>query len=277
MFFGAHVSIAGGVQNAPLNAAKIGCEVFQMFTRSPQGGPAPALTDGVRTAFAENCHTGGFKQWVVHAPYYINICSNDGKIRGNSVRIVREELERASALGAAFVMFHPGSAKDTGESEGIRVAVECLKKIMDGYAGSAKLLIEISAGAGMVIGDTFEENAALLAGLGHPDVGVCFDTAHAFASGYDLRDKASVAATFEKFDSIIGFEKLQVMHANDSKIELGGRRDRHEHIGQGFIGLGGFDAIVSHPNLKNVNLFLETEPEGLEEDLRILKSLRAKK
>ena len=277
MHFGAHVSIAGGVQNAPVNAGKIGCEVFQMFTRSPQGGPAPALTDEIRTAFAENCRVGGFEQWVVHTPYYINLCSSDGKIRGNSVRVIREELERASVLGAAYIMFHPGSAKDVGEDEGIRLAVESLKKVMDGYAGSSRLLIEISAGAGMIVGDTFEENAALLDGLGHPDVGICFDTAHAFASGYDLRDKKSLDATLKKFDSIIGLEKLKMMHANDSKIELGGHKDRHEHIGQGFIGLDGFKAIVAHPKLKDVNLYLETEPEGVEGDLRLLKVMRNNK
>ncbi len=277
MLFGAHVSIAGGVHNAPLNAAKIGCEVFQMFTRSPQGGPAPKLTSEILTAFAENCRAGQFKEWVVHTPYYINLCSADAKLRGNSARIIREELERASSLGAAFVMFHPGSAKDVGEAEGVRLVVQGLKKVMDGYAGTTKLLVEISAGAGMIVGDSFEENAAVLDGLGHPEVGICFDTAHAFASGYDLRDAAAVEKTLKEFDRVIGFKRLKVVHANDSKVELGARKDRHEHIGQGFIGKKGFGALVGHPKLKNVNFYLETEPDGVAQDLETLKKMRKNK
>jgi deoxyribonuclease-4 len=274
MKFGAHVSIAGGVQHAPLNAALIGCEVFQMFTRSPQGGPAPKLTEEIVVSFGENCRAGKLSEWVVHTPYYINLCSADEKLRLNSARIIREELERASLLGAAYVMFHPGSAKDVGEAEGIRLAVQGLKKVMDGYTGAAKLLIEISAGAGMVIGDSFEENAAMLDGLGHPDVGICFDTAHAFASGYDLRDKKTVEKTLKLFDDLIGLKKLKALHANDSKVEFGARRDRHEHIGQGFIGKQGFEALVGHPKLKNVNFYLETEPEGVAQDLNVLKKMR---
>lgn len=273
MKFGAHVSIAGGVQHAPVNAAKIGCEVFQMFTRSPQGGPAPKLTDDVLSSFAENCRSGKIKEWVVHAPYYINLCSGDEKLRINSSRIIREELERASQLKAAYVMFHPGSAKDVGEAEGVRLAIEGLKRVMDGYVGVTKLLIEISAGSGMIVGDSFEENAAMLDGLGHPDVGICFDTAHAFASGYDLRDKKTVERTFKQFDDIVGLKKLKAIHANDSKVELGARKDRHEHIGQGFIGKKGFEALVAHPKLKNVNFYLETEPEGVEKDLKVLKKM----
>ncbi len=276
MLFGAHVSIAGGVQNAPLNAAKIGCEVFQMFTRSPQGGPAPKLTTENLAAFRQNCRDGGFKEWVVHTPYYINLCSALEKLRGNSARIIREELERANQLGAAYVMFHPGSAKEVGKAEGIKFAVQGLKKVLDGYEGSTKLLLEISAGAGMVVGDTFEENAAILEGLGNPDVGICFDTAHAFASGYDLRDSQAVESTFKQFDRILGLKKLKMLHANDSKVDLGARRDRHEHIGQGFIGKKGFEALIAHPKFAKVNFYLETEPDGVVKDLQTLKKIRDK-
>lgn len=274
MKFGAHVSIAGGVENAPLNAAKIGCEVFQMFSRSPQGGPAPKLTPEAIKAFHENCAKHKLEQWVIHTPYYINFGSGKDSTRASSIRIVREELERASVLGASYVMFHPGSAKDVGKEQAMKFVIEGIKRIYDKYKGTAELLIEMSAGAGEVMGDTFEEVAAMLDGVGHPKLGVCFDTAHVFASGYDLRTKEAVDETFKKFDKVIGLKKLKMSHCNDSKIELGGRKDRHEHLGEGFIGLKGFDAIVHHPKLQHMNLFLETDPDGVAKDLKKLKKMR---
>lgn len=274
MLFGAHVSIAGGVENAPLNAGKIGCEVFQMFSRSPQGGPAPKLTPQAVDAFHQNCAQQKLEQWVIHTPYYINFGSVKDATRASSVRIVREELERASLLKASYVMFHPGSSKDVGKEHAMRFVIEGIKRVYDKYKGTAELLIEMSAGAGEVMGDTFEEVAEMLDGVDHPKLGVCFDTAHVFASGYDLRTKKDVDATFAAFDKIIGLKKLKMSHCNDSKVELGGKKDRHEHLGEGYIGLKGFDAIVHHPKLKHMNLFLETDPDGVAKDLKKLKKMR---
>jgi deoxyribonuclease-4 len=274
MKFGAHVSIAGGIQNAPLNADKIGCEVFQMFSRSPQGGPAPKLTPDVVEAFQKNAADTKMAEWVIHSPYYINFASGEEHIRKSSERIIREELERGTLLNAAYVMFHPGSAKDVGQDVAMTFCVDGIRRVLDGYAGTTKLLIEISAGAGMVIGDTFEELAELLDGVGHPDLGICFDTAHAFASGYDLRDAKAVTKTFGLFDSLIGLDRLKMSHCNDSKVELGAHRDRHDHLGAGFIGLDGFKAIVANKKLEHMNLYCETEPEGVAEDIEKLKKLR---
>ena len=275
MKFGAHVSIAGGIQNAPGNAAAIGCEVFQMFTRSPQGGPAPKLTPEIVDAFLAGCETHKLSDWVIHSPYYINFASGLERTRASSIRIIREELERGSLINANYVMFHPGSAKDVGQVEAMKHCVQGVKKVLDGYKGSTKLLIEMSAGAGMVIGDTFEELAELLEGIGHPDLGICFDTAHAFASGYDLRTAKTVSATFGAFDKIIGLKRLKMSHCNDSKIELGGHKDRHEHLGKGFIGLEGFKAIVAYKKFaKDFNLYCETEPEGVKKDIATLKRFR---
>lgn len=275
MKFGAHVSIAGGIQNAPLNAAKIGCEVFQMFSRSPQGGPAPALTPTIIDVFRSNCEEHHLSQWVIHSPYYINFASGEERIRKSSIRVIREELERGSLIGASYVMFHPGSARDVGEAEAMKHCVEGIKKVFDGYDGATKLLIEMSAGAGMVIGDTFEELAELLTKIDHPELGICFDTAHAFASGYDLRTTKAVKETFEKFDTLIGLSRLKMSHCNDSKIELGGHKDRHEHLGEGFIGMKGFEALVSYKKfIADFSFILETEPDGVEKDLKMLKKLR---
>lgn len=276
MKFGAHVSIAGGVFNAPLNAAAFGCEVFQMFSRSPQGGPAPKLTKEVVDLFRKNCEEAKQEEWVIHAPYYINLASAKDALRKNSARIVREELERGTILGAKYMMFHPGSAKDVGEEKGVKLVIETMKRALDGYTGTTQLLVEISAGAGAVIGDSFEEVGAILKGVGHKDVGVCFDTAHAFASGYDLRTRKAIDATLKAFDKHVGLSRLKMSHCNDSKVELGARRDRHEHFGKGFIGLNAFKELVNHPKLQHMNLYCETEYDAVKEDIKLLKKFRKK-
>ncbi len=277
MLFGAHVSIAGGVFNAPLNALQIGCEVFQMFTRSPQGGPAPKLTPEVVSEFKKNCHIANQKEWVVHAPYFINFASGTPRIAQGSVSVVREELERASLLGAHYLMIHPGSYKDLGQEKGFEQLVLGLAKTLDGYRGSTEFLLEISAGAGDVIGSRFEEISTI---LNHPrlkkyPIGICFDTQHAFGSGYDLRTPTAVQQTFDTFDNIIGLDKLKMFHCNDSKIDLGGNKDRHEHIGDGKIGLAGFQAILNDKRLVNLNFYVETEHDKVVEDLKILQKIRA--
>jgi apurinic endonuclease APN1 len=276
MKFGAHVSIAGGVQNAPLNAAALGCEVFQMFSRSPQGGPAPKLTPEAVEAFRKNCDEHNLAEWVIHAPYYINFASGEERTRKNTIRIIREELERGTMLGAAYAMFHPGSAKDLGEEQAMQHCIDGIKRVLDGYNGTTQLLIEISAGAGMVMGDQFEEVAEMLEGVGHPELGVCFDTAHAFASGYDLRTADAVEKTFKTFDKTVGLKKLKMSHCNDSKVDLGAKRDRHEHLGEGFIGLAGFEAIVNMKKLSHMNLYLETEFDDVKRkhELELLRGFR---
>lgn len=285
MKFGAHVSAAGGLWNAPENAAKIGCEVFQFFSRPPQGGNAAPITAEIAKKFREACEKYEQELWVIHAPYIINFASTDARIRSGSLRIVREELDRGSALGARAVMFHPGSARDVPLSMGIRMVAEGINELLDGYKGSTQLLIEISAGSGNVIGDTFDEIRDILK-LVKPrknpsgsrgergDVGVCFDTAHAFASGYDLRDKKAVAATFDAFDKEIGLERLVMSHCNDSKVDLGAKKDRHDFLGSGFIGLKGFEAMLSEKRFKKLFWIVETPIEGQAADITTLKNMR---
>lgn len=277
MLLGLHVSAAGGVQNAPVNAKKAGGEVFQMFSRPPQGGKAAPITPAVATAFRKAMKENGQAEAYIHTPYYINLASANNRIRYGSISVIREELERGSALGCAYIMTHLGSASAVGEAKGLKMVSEGLQKILDGYKGSCGLLLEMSAGSGAVIGDTFEDLKVLLSTVSsrHSSVGICLDTCHAFASGYDLRDKAAVDKTFEQFDRTIGHERLKLIHANDSAAGLGEHKDRHAHIGHGKIGLEGFRAIVGHPQLKRVNLVLETPHDGKEvNDLKTLKRLR---
>lgn len=273
---GAHVSIAGGVQNAPLRAQEEGCETFQCFTRSPQGGPAPELTDELIRTFKENMATTDMDRFYIHAPYYINVASPDGRIRHGSIRVIREELERGSQLGARFVMFHPGSYRDQTLEEATRKVQDGLVEILDGYAGSCKLLIEISAGTGNILGDTFQEVADMLSSVKQSSGfgGVCFDTCHAFASGYDFRTPDTAASILREFDATVGLKWLKLAHVNDSKVALGERRDRHEHLGRGAIGVDGIAALLHTPEFAHIDWLLETESEGRLEDMRILRELR---
>lgn len=275
MLFGAHVSAAGGIQNAPVNAGAIGCEVFQIFSRSPQGGPAPKLTPDIVKAFRENCDANAQQAWYIHTPYYINLASASPALRASSVRIIREELERGSLIGARAVMSHMGSAKDNGSEAGaLKLVIAGVKKILEGYGGTTKFLVEISAGAGRVIGDTFEEIGAIVCAT-KGRVGVCFDTQHAFGSGYDLRTPEAVRKTFDAFEKLIGMEHLYASHCNDSMVPLGSHKDRHAHIGKGEIGLDGFKALFAEKRLADVHYLLETRPDGQADDLKTMKKLRA--
>jgi len=274
MLFGAHVSIAGGIDKAPERAADFGCEVFQIFSRSPQGGPPPALTADLVAQLHENIKKYGQKEFYVHTPYIINLASAEKRIEESSVRLIKEDLARASTLGARYAMTHVGSAKDGDKGEARVKVAENLKRILD-TAHTAELLIEMSAGAGGIIGDTFEDLAFFIHELKGYKVGICFDTAHMFASGYDIRDDAHVHETLDAFDRIVGLTHLKLSHCNDSKVGLGEKKDRHEHLGKGMIGLAGFEALVKELRLKKINFVCETEHDKVADDIRILKEFRA--
>jgi deoxyribonuclease-4 len=272
MLFGAHVSIQGGIEHAPANAARIGCECFQIFSRSPRGGPAKPLTNESVRAFHEACEMHGQKAWYIHTPYYINLASGDRRIRSASIKIIREELERGCAIGALAVMTHMGSAGIESKTEGLKRAVQGIVSVLQDYKGTTQLLVEIAAGSGGIIGSTLEELAAAVKRT-KGRCGVCFDTQHAFASGYDLRTPRAVRETIQEFDDIVGLEHLKLSHCNDSLTPFGSRKDRHSHIGEGLIGKNGFRAIVRNTHFRRINFILETKPEGVPEDLKLLKKL----
>lgn len=281
MRFGAHVSAAGGLWKAGPNGKELGCEVIQIFSRPPQGWAAKPITDEDAEKFKTSMKESGIEAVYIHAPYLINLASDNNRTRHGSITMLRQELERGSQIGAKAMMFHPGSAKAVGREMGIDMVVKGLNKILDGYEGSCQLLIEISAGAGEVMGDQFEEVAAFINGAERgKEIGVCFDTQHAFASGYDLRSEEEVKKTFAHFDKCIGLDKLIASHCNDSKVEFEAHKDRHQHLGHGFIGADAFKFIVQHPKLQHIDLILETpfdnedEPGSREEDLALLKKFR---
>jgi deoxyribonuclease-4 len=214
----------------------------------------------------------------VHTPYFINFASANPRIKHASITVVREELERASLLKATYLMTHLGSYKDLGKEKGYAQLVDSLAKMLDGYKGITQFLIEVSAGSGEIIGDTFEEVAEI---IHHPklekyNIGVCYDTQHGFASGYDIRTAQAVEDTLNRFDKTIGLDRLRMSHCNDSKTEFGSHKDRHDHIGDGQIGLEGFRALVANKKMEKINLVMETESDKVEDDIKILKKFRGK-
>jgi deoxyribonuclease-4 len=281
MRIGTHVSIAKGIWNAPGNAGRVGAEVFQIFSRSPHGGPVSEITSEVQKKFNEEMVKNKFDTFYIHAPYFINFASTKGNIYYGSISVIREELERGTLLGCKALMTHLGSFGELSDEEGIEREVKAIEKVMDGYKGTTQLLLEISAGAGRVVGDTFEELAWILDDkrLKKYDIGVCLDSCHMFESQYDLRTKKDVDVTMKQFDKIIGNERLVVMHANDSKAEFGKHLDRHENIGEGKIGLEGFTAMANHKVLGKLDWILETpkdDPKDDPKNIAILKKLRKK-
>ena len=286
---GCHVSIAGGVFNAPKNAHDFGCETFQIFSRSPQGGPAPKLDEQVLSQFRAEMDKYGYSYnydcFVIHCPYFINFGSIKPQLAHGSSAIVKGELDRGNLLGAAYVMTHLGSGKDLGKDVALAQTRKGLVKVLEEYQGKTQFLLEIAAGAGYILGDSFKELAYLMEPLVKYKTfgGICFDTQHAFSGGYDLRTPEAVKQTFKQFDKEIGLKWLKMSHLNDSKPELGARKDRHDHIGEGKIGKGGFkamlefwDAKLKLPKKSSFPLILETEHDKVKADIKILKSLRDK-
>jgi len=275
MKFGAHVSIAGGIDKAPGRAHDIGCECFQIFTRSPRGGKPPALGKNLVDSFLAECGEHDLEDYYVHTPYYINLASGKKDLRAASIAIIREELERSSVIGARYVMTHLGSSKGIDRKAAVDKVVDALNRVLDGADDlSSALLLENTAGQGATIGDTFEELAFILDGIDNPSVGVCIDTAHMFASGYDIRTAAALRKTMDELLSVIDPGRIKLIHGNDSKIALGDKKDRHEHIGKGKIGRDGFKAVISHPVLKKLNMIVEIPPDEVAADIALLKRLR---
>ncbi|PIP26568.1 MAG: hypothetical protein COS71_01430 [Candidatus Moranbacteria bacterium CG06_land_8_20_14_3_00_40_12] len=274
MNIGCHVSIAGGIQNAPGRAADLGCECLQMFTRSPQGGRAPDLTLDLVKEFKLKAKSYNLKAWYIHTPYYINFASNNNRIRYGSVSVVRDELERGSLLGAKYVMTHLGTAKDLGEKEAKKKTIEMLQKTLDGYSGKTRLLLENSAGAGAIIGDDLGELGEIIKGVNNIQIaGICLDTQHSFASGYNWND---FSPAFKRINDELDWDLVKLMHINDSQSECGSKKDRHEHPGKGKINLEAFTKIVSFAQKNNIDLILETEHDEVKEDIALLKELRIK-
>lgn len=275
MKLGAHVSIAGGLEQAARRARALGCETMQIFSRSPRGGRARELGAGEIATLQELLAQAGVSPLVVHIPYFVNLATPDDGARGQAVKLVIEDMERARSVGAPFLVVHVGHSLGGPEEEAIKrvagVIDGCLRAVADGPV----LLLETVAGVKTEIGHRFESLAGIIETARERDrVAVCFDTCHVFAAGYDLSAREAVDATLARFDAVIGLERLKLVHLNDSLGACGSRIDRHAHIGRGFIGEAGFREIVNHPLLRGLAGIIETPVDTPEDDARNLAALR---
>jgi deoxyribonuclease-4 len=273
---GVHTSIAGALENAAHHAHRIDCDTFQMFSANPRGWKSlePTAEDCERFRAARAAHA--LTPVVIHDNYLINLASADSLIREKSVAAFRRELLRAVALGAEFLVTHPGSAKGTTPARAVSTCVESLKEAARGLAlDGLTILIENTAGQGSVIGRTFEEVAEIIAEASRElPMGACIDTAHCFAAGYPLHTPRGLGETVRQLDSTIGLAKVRVIHANDSKTAFASHADRHEHIGKGKIGAEAFRRIVRHPKLRAIPFICETPIDRPGDDRRNLRTMR---
>jgi len=276
--FGAHQSIAGGLHTCVLRGYLAGCDLLQIFTKSNQQWQArPLPADEVDWFLA---HVEALDMPVVcsHASYLINLGSPDKRLNRQSYHAFRVEVERCDLLRIPNLVFHPGAHVGAGLEAGIRRIADNLNRLCDDLPHSTTTLcLENTAGAGTTIGSRFEELAELVGRVrDQRRVGVCLDTCHLFAAGYPIVDPAAWDQTVRQFDQTVGLEYLRILHLNDSVGDLGSHRDRHAHIGQGYIGRRGFRNVVTDPRLRHLPMVLET-PKGddLAEDVANLKSLRS--
>lgn len=262
MILGAHESVSGGLQRALERAAVDGCGALQVFTKNGNQWREPALAEADVLAFRAAHDVMGRPPVLAHSSYLINLCAPDSELLTRSKEALVAEVTRSSALGIDFVVLHPGAHVGAGEEVGLRRVSESLDEVLEKTRGaSARILIENTAGQGTTLGHRLEHIGAILEEVGDRErLGVCFDTQHAFASGYDARTAEGYANLWEAFDANVGLGKIQAFHLNDSKKPLGSRIDRHEHIGEGCIGVNLFWRLVNDPRFASVPAVLETEP-----------------
>ncbi len=255
------MSIAGGVDQAPLRGRQVGCDTIQVFTKSNRQWHAKRLSDREVEAFKANLEATGIGPVVAHDCYLVNLAAPRRPLWKKSMAAFRVELERAERLGIPYLVTHPGSHAGAGEAEGIRRVAEALNVLRAALPrhGGVQILLETTAGQGTSLGYRFEQLAAILEEVEQADrVGVCLDTCHVFAAGYDIRSAEGYRKTLAEFAACLGLTRLKAIHLNDSKAGLGSRVDRHEHIGVGRLGLEAFRRTLNDPRLRRVPMILET-------------------
>lgn len=278
MRVGIHTSIAESLEKSALTAARLGANTFQIFSSSPRQWRGSTLDphDIRRMRAAREKHD--LFPLVIHDNYLINLASCDEQLRAKSVAAFRGEIERALAIGAEYLVAHPGSCKGHTVEMGIYTFCRSLGEAARGLkTRGLKMLIENTAGAGQALGGRFEELAVMrqfAAEFTDLEIGFCIDTCHCLVSGYDVASAKGLRETVRLLDEVLGLENVPVMHANDSKAPLGSHVDRHEHIGEGHIGKQGFRRILSHPRLRGKAFIAETPYDAEGDDLRNVRMLK---
>lgn len=287
MKVGCHVSISGGLEYSIKRALKLGINTMQIFSKNSRSWQEKEYSREEITIFQREWEKTDIYPIFVHASYLINLASPEEEVYQKSVNAFIEEMRRTDymlgRLGTSYLIVHPGAHRNSGEMSGLEKIANALNTVFR-ESSSLKLqtmiLLENTSGMGSSLGYNFEQLKFIIDNTGYPErIGICFDTCHAFAAGYDLSEEEGLENTITELDKTIGLDKLKVIHINDSKNELNSRKDRHAHIGEGSIGLEGFKRIINHKLLKNLPYILETPRENENDDLKninIIRSLKSK-
>lgn len=276
MRFGFHVSIGSGFPKAVAKAVETNCDTIQIFSHNPRGWSGRDLDPAEADAFREAAGNNGINPVIVHMPYLPNLAAADADLYEKSVLLLVDDLKRACLLGASFLVTHIGHRGNASEEEGLRKVARALDRAFSSVHNSVMLLLENSAGQGSEIGCTFGHLKKIIHMTETKNrMGICLDTAHAFAAGYDIATKDGLEKTLSDFDQTIGIERLMLLHLNDSKTPCASRVDRHWHIGRGCIGIEGFRYIVNHPFLSAVPAIMETPKKTDSDDFKNMKTVRS--
>ena len=281
MKIGCHVSIAGGIDNSVIRAEELGCSTMQIFSKNASTWREKILKKDEVESFRENLKNSGIAPVFIHTSYLINLASPTDSLYHRSIKAFVEEMKRADLLlPDPYLIIHPGAHTGAGEEYGIQRIIRALNIILEKSADlnlKTMILLEDTAGSGTHLGYTFYQLKRMVEGAkDRKRIGICFDTCHAFAAGYDLSHQEGVEQTLDEIDKYLSLERLKVIHLNDSKFPLGSRKDRHMHIGKGYIGLEGFRVLVNHKYLKDLPFILETPKNDEKDDLKnidLVKSL----
>jgi len=253
-----------------------GCETIQLFSRNPRGWSYHPIDEEDVEVFRQGVKEKDLFPVFLHLPYLPNIGSFKSKFYHRSIKSIVADLQRAEQLGAQYLIIHIGHRLESSEEEAIEAVSQGINKVFEKVSNSVILLLENTAGQGTEIGYQFSQIKGIIDRVNEKDrVGICLDTAHAFEAGYDLSNYEGINKTLESFDRLIGLDRLHLLHLNDSKTPLGSRKDRHWHIGEGYIGLEGFRLMVNHPLLKHLPGIMETPRKDTEEDLRNMRIIRS--
>jgi deoxyribonuclease-4 len=272
-----HVSIAGSIDRAVDNALTLGCNAFQIFTRNPRGWNTKPLSNDIITNFREKLSTSKIDRFATaaHMPYLPNLSSPEEDPFSKSLNSLVDELKRCSKLGIPYLVAHLGSHKGAGDQKGIEKLVKSFTNAVEETPNDVMMLLENTAGQKNSVGSDFEQLASILFQLKPAKrFGICLDTCHAFAAGYDLRTEKTTQSTLEQFDKFIGIEHIKIVHLNDSKGEIGCNLDRHEHIGLGKIGETGLSYVVKFANSKKIPIILETPIDDRRDNFGNIKKVK---
>jgi deoxyribonuclease-4 len=276
MRFGFHISIGGGFSRIVERAKVRGCETIQFFSRNPRGWKYSLLGEKDVEEFRSSIKVSGLFPIFLHLPYLPNIASPKSEFYSRSIDSITMDLERAQQLGAQYVIIHIGHRMESSEDQAIEAVSQGINRAFERVKNSVILLVENTAGQGTEIGYNFEQINKIIERVHEKKrIGVCLDTAHSFEAGYDFSKKDGIERTLESFDKAIGLKRLHLFHLNDSKTPLGSRKDRHWHIGEGYIGLEGFRYLINRPILKHLPGIMETPRKDTVEDLKNMKVIRS--